>query len=91
MGMPVFKSEKPDISKMSMLTAPSIPTPPLSKTHFIPGPAVEKTSGASEGPTRGGAQGASPGDAPFNANISDHPNNLDLPGHLPLPVGPAVP
>eukprot|EP00959_Pyramimonas_sp_CCMP1952_P332597 6964826-Pyramimonas_sp.AAC.1 len=39
---------------MPMLAAPSMPTPPLEESHFIPGPAVEKTPGASEGPMRGG-------------------------------------
>eukprot|EP00959_Pyramimonas_sp_CCMP1952_P398269 8344557-Pyramimonas_sp.AAC.1 len=67
-----------------------MPTLHLAKSHFVPGQAAETTSGASEGPTRGGAQGTNPGNAPFNSKISDHPNNLDLPGHLPFTIGPAV-
>eukprot|EP00959_Pyramimonas_sp_CCMP1952_P301880 6316562-Pyramimonas_sp.AAC.1 len=69
---------------MPLLTAPSIPTLPFTKSHFVPGPAVEETSVVE------GAQGVNPGIAPVNAKISSHPNALDLPGRLPFTVGTAA-
>eukprot|EP00959_Pyramimonas_sp_CCMP1952_P115704 2419287-Pyramimonas_sp.AAC.1 len=44
MGVPVCKSEKSDLGKMPMLTAPSMPALPFAKSHFIPGPAVDGVS-----------------------------------------------
>eukprot|EP00959_Pyramimonas_sp_CCMP1952_P349770 7328713-Pyramimonas_sp.AAC.1 len=48
MGMPVFKSEKSDLGKMPMLTAPSMPALPFAKSHVTRGPAVVESYGASE-------------------------------------------
>eukprot|EP00959_Pyramimonas_sp_CCMP1952_P310395 6495971-Pyramimonas_sp.AAC.1 len=35
-----------------------------------------------------GAQGTSLGNVAFNVEISEPPNNLDLPGRLPFTIGP---
>eukprot|EP00959_Pyramimonas_sp_CCMP1952_P223855 4680865-Pyramimonas_sp.AAC.1 len=39
---------------------------------------------------RGCAHGTNPGNVPFNANIPESPDNLDLPGYLPFTIGSAV-
>eukprot|EP00959_Pyramimonas_sp_CCMP1952_P103806 2170463-Pyramimonas_sp.AAC.1 len=69
---------------MPLLTAPSMPALSLTKSHFVPGPAVEKASVVE------GAQGVNPGNVPFNAKMSSHPNALGSPSRLPFTVGAAA-
>eukprot|EP00959_Pyramimonas_sp_CCMP1952_P121353 2537786-Pyramimonas_sp.AAC.1 len=77
--MPKDGGSERRVSNLAGAMAPSAPELPHAKSHFVPGPAVEKSLDTNEGSMQEYVRGKSPGNVPFITKISGPPGNFDLP------------